>query len=69
MIHSVELCLYFVIEEEQIYKRLKPLDKIIMNHIKTGTTMELEKMTRRWLKIDAYQMRNIDLGRQKIYYR
>lgn len=54
MIHSVELCLYFVIEEEQIYKRLKPLDKIIMNHIKTGTTMELGKMTRRRLKIDAY---------------
>ena len=31
--------------------------------------MELGKMTRRRLKIDAYQMRNIDLGRQKIYYR
>ena len=29
--------------QEQIYKRLKPLDTLIMNHIKTGTTMNMDE--------------------------
>ena len=50
--------------QEQIYKRLKPLDKIIMNHIKTGTTMNMDETSVRVLK---YKNQNENEKRQKSY--
>lgn len=50
--------------QEQIYKRLKPLDKLIMNHIKTGTTMNMDETTVRVLK---YKNQSENEKRQKSY--
>lgn len=32
--------------QEQIYKRLKPMDKLIMNHIKSDNTMNMDETTK-----------------------
>lgn len=40
--------------QEQIYKRLKPMDKLIMNHIKSGNTMNMNDSRKKsyiWLGI------------------
>ena len=50
--------------QEQIYKRLKPLDSLIMEHIKTGTTMNMDETTVRVLK---YKNRTENENRQKSY--
>ena len=50
--------------QEQIYKRLKPLDSLIMEHIKTGTTMNMDETTVRVLK---YKNQTENENRQKSY--
>ena len=50
--------------QEQIYKRLKPLDSLIMEHIKTGTTMNMDETTVRVLK---YKNRTENENRKKSY--
>ena len=50
--------------QEQIYKRLKPLDSLIMEHIKTGTTMNMDETTVRVLK---YKDQTENENRQKSY--
>ena len=50
--------------QEQIYKRLKPLDTLIMNHIKTGTTMNMDETTVRVLK---YKNQKENEKRRKSY--
>lgn len=50
--------------QEQIYKRLKPLDSLIMKHIKTGTTMNMDETTVRVLK---YKNRTENENRKKSY--
>ena len=50
--------------QEQIYKKLKPLDTLIMNHIKTGTTMNMDETTVRVLK---YKDQTENENRQKSY--
>ena len=52
--------------QEQIYKRLKPLDTLIMNHIKTGTTMNMYETTVRVLK---YKNQKENEKRRKSYIR
>ena len=52
--------------QEQIYKRLKPLDTLIMNHIKTGTTMNMDETTVRVLK---YKNQKENEKRRKSYIR
>ena len=50
--------------QEQIYERLKPLDSLIMEHIKTGTTMNMDETTVRVLK---YKNRTENENRKKSY--
>lgn len=50
--------------QEQIYKKLKPLDSLIMEHIKTGTTMNMDETTVRVLK---YKDQTENENRQKSY--
>ena len=50
--------------QEQIYKRLKPLDSLIMEHIKTGTTMNMDETTVRVLK---YKNQTENENRKKSY--
>ena len=50
--------------QEQIYKRLKPLDSLIMEHIKTGTTMNMDETTVRVLK---YKNQTGNENRKKSY--
>lgn len=50
--------------QEQIYERLKPLDSLIMEHIKTGTTMNMDETTVRVLK---YKNRIENENRKKSY--
>lgn len=50
--------------QEQIYKKLKPLDTLIMNHIKTGTTMNMDETTVRVLN---YKNQRENEKRQKSY--
>ncbi len=38
--------------QEQIYKRLMPMDSLIMKHIKTGNTMNMDETTVKVLKYD-----------------
>ena len=50
--------------QEQIYERLKPLDSLIMEHIKTGTTMNMDETTVRVLK---YKNQTENENRKKSY--
>ena len=50
--------------QEQIYKRLKPLDSLIMEHIKTGKTMNMDETMVRVLK---YKNQTENENRQKSY--
>lgn len=50
--------------QEQIYKKLKPLDSLIMEHIKTGTAMNMDETTVRVLK---YKDQTENENRQKSY--
>ena len=50
--------------QEQIYKRLKPLDTLIMNYIKTGTTMNMDETT---VKVLKYKNQKENEKRQKSY--
>ena len=50
--------------QEQIYTKLKPLDSLIMEHIKTGTTMNMDETTVRILK---YKDQTENENRQKSY--
>ena len=50
--------------QEEIYKRLKPLDSLIMEHIKTGTTMNMDETTVRVLK---YKNQTENENRKKSY--
>ena len=50
--------------QEQVYKRLKPLDSLIMEHIKTGTTMNMDETTVRVLK---YKNQTENENRKKSY--
>ncbi len=50
--------------QEQIYKRLKPLDSLIMEHIKTGTTMNMDETTVSVLK---YKNQTENENRKKSY--
>lgn len=50
--------------QEQIYKRLKPMDKLIMNHIKSGNTMNMDETT---VKVLKYKNQNDNDSRKKSY--
>ncbi len=50
--------------QAQIYKRLKPMDKLIMNHIKTGNTMNMDETT---VKILKYKNPKVNDNRKKSY--
>jgi transposase len=44
--------------QEQIYNRLKPMDSLIMNHIKTGSTMNMDETTVKVLKYNDKDEKN-----------
>ena len=50
--------------QEQIYKRLKPMDKLIMNHIKSGNTMNMDETT---VKVLKYKNQSENDSRKKSY--
>lgn len=50
--------------QEQIYKRLKPMDKLIMNHIKSGNTMNMDETT---VKVLKYKNQSDNDSRKKSY--
>ena len=50
--------------QEQIYKRLKPMDKLIMNHIRSGNTMNMDETT---VKVLKYKNQSENDSRKKSY--
>lgn len=50
--------------QEQIYNRLKPMDKLIMNHIKSGNTMNMDETT---VKVLKYKNQSENDSRKKSY--
>lgn len=50
--------------QEQIYKRLKPMNKLIMNHIKSGNTMNMDETT---VKVLKYKNQSENDSRKKSY--
>lgn len=50
--------------QEQIYKRLMPMDKLIMNHIKSGNTMNMDETT---VKVLKYKNQSDNDSRKKSY--